>query len=173
MDPIKTYALPILLAVFIIFRRIKRAIGFQKYNHSMFIFRIVVFSIIAFLLLINGLSNPIAYLGDSVGIIVGFGLAYYAIKDTVIEKRTDAIYYRSHIWIELIILLIFFGRIIYRFYLMYTIIENQQSHEQTREALQNIKDPITSGAFFIACSYYIVYFALLLKKSDNEAKSIS
>lgn len=173
MDPFKTYAVPILLAVFIIFRRIKRAVGFQKFNHSMITIRIVLFSILAGLILINGLSYPIAYLGDSVGIIVGFGLALYAIKDTVTEKRADAIYYRSHFWIELIVLLLFFGRVIYRFFIMYNIIENMETKEQTREALQNIKDPVTSGAFFVACTYYIVYFAYLLKKVNEEAKPIS
>jgi hypothetical protein len=163
MESFKHYIIPVLLIAFLIFRTIRRTIGLQKYSKTRLSIRIVIFSIVSLLMVGLAIAHPISLIYDTVGILIGLGLLYLSIKNIVFEKRNDELFYRTHIWIELSVLSIFFARLSYRFYILFKVFENVQSPDQIRNQLADIRDPLTASIFFIICTYYIGYFGYVLK----------
>ena len=155
------YLFPILLFGFLIYRRIQKTIGFQKYTSSRLIFRIVLFSIVAVVILAFTVRNPMSVLADLAGVLLGISLVYFAIKNTIFEKRDDGLYYRTHIWIELTVLFLFFARLIYRVY-------KRSAHMDDAQAINDLRTPITSVIFFIICTYYIGYFIFILRQAKTQ-----
>ncbi len=166
MDHYKQLLIPVLLIGFLIYRRIKKTIGFQKYSQGKLIFRIVLFSLVSVLLLALTVFHPISFISDIVGIALGVGLVYLAIKNTKFEQRTDGMYYRTHIWIELSVLLLILGRVAFRLFKMSQVFDKMDELQQNRDALKDISNPFTASIFFILCTYYICYFAFILKKAQ-------
>ncbi|HWY36390.1 MAG TPA: hypothetical protein VNX68_17225 [Nitrosopumilaceae archaeon] len=160
--------LPVLLIGFLIYRRVQRTIGFQKYSPNRLKFRIGLLSIIAIVLLVLTFLHPISLISDGLGIILGLVLVYFAIKNTIFDNRVDGLFYRTHIWIELTVLFLFFARLIYRFYQMSVVMEKVHSGEQMSDKLNDIRNPLTAVVLFIMCTYYISYFLFVLKQAKAE-----
>ena len=99
--------------------------------------------------------RPIALIYDVVGIAIGLGLVYIAMKKTIFENREDGIYYRTHIWIELSVLLLILGRVAFRLYKMSIVMDEIEKLEQHRDPLKDISNPYTASVFFVLCTYYI------------------
>jgi hypothetical protein len=165
MENFKQYIIPVILIAFLISRKIRRTIGFQKYSKPRLIIRIVILSIVTLPVLALAALHPISLVSDTVGVLIGFVLLFFATKNTVFEKRNDNLFYRTHIWIELLILFIFFGRLLYRISIMYRVLESSQSQYETRSQLESMRDPFTAAVFFIICTYYIGYFSFILKRA--------
>jgi len=109
------YLIPLALIVFLIYRRIKRTIGFQKYIPAVIVTRIILFSIVSAIVLFFTVTQINSLIADIAGFSIGLLLLYLAIKNKVFEKREKGLYYRAHIWIELIIMILFLARFVYRF----------------------------------------------------------
>ncbi len=169
MENYTRYLIPLGLIIFLIYRRIKRTIGFQKYIPAVMIFRIILFSLVATMVLSFTVTKTTSLIADLAGISLGLTLLYLAVKNTVFEKRQDGLYYRTHIWIELTILILFLARFIYRFYTLFTHVKSN-SPEEMQNSLQNVRDPLTSSVFLVICAYYIGYFAFILKHSKSESQ---
>ncbi len=167
MDNVK-YLIPVLLVGYLIYRRVQKTIGFQKYTPSRLTFRIVLFSLVSILILSVTLVNPMALLADAVGILLGLVLVYFAVKNTIFENRGEGLFYRTHIWVELTVLFLFFTRLLYRFYTMAQVMGSTQSEEQTRDRLNDLRNPLTASVFFIICTYYIGYFLFILKHAKHQ-----
>ncbi len=173
MDNYEEYLIPILLIGFLIYRRIKKTIGFQKYSQWKLIFRIVLFSLVSVLLLGITIIHPMSLIADSIGIAIGIGLVYISIKNTTFEKRPDGFYYRTHIWIELSLLLLILGRLAFRFYKMTAVFDQIENLQQNPDPIKDIRNPYTATIFFILCTYYICYFVYILKMAQAlKAKDI-
>jgi hypothetical protein len=160
------YLIPVLLVGYLIYRRVQRTIGLQKYTSSRLIFRIVLFSLVAAMILAVNALQPMALISDGVGIILGVTLVYFAAKNTIFENRADGLYYRTHIWVELTVLCLFFSRLIYRFYTMSQVMQNADERMQNR--MDDLRNPLTSGVFFIICAYYVGYFLFILKHAKHQ-----
>ncbi|TBL80691.1 CcdC protein domain-containing protein [Paenibacillus thalictri] len=163
----------VLLLAFVIYRRVKRSIGFQKLQRSRLIIRTVLFAVIGIAIFIAGLRHPLYMIGDVAGLAVGVCLAIYAVKHSRFEKRQDGWYYRTHLGIELSVLFLFLGRLAYRMFLMYSQAQNDPSHPFNAnpydpQALAS--DPWTSGIFYVIIAYYVGYFGYLLRK-EKELRS--
>jgi len=162
------YLIPVLLVGFLIYRRIQKTIGFQKYTPSRLIFRIVLFSLVVTLILCLTILQPMSLISDLVGIILGLVLVFFAIKNTIFETRSEGLFYRTHIWVELTVLFLFFARLLYRFYNMSLVMGSAQSGERMDTNLNDLRNPLTSAVFFIICTYYIGYFLFILKHAKIE-----
>ncbi|MFC7394173.1 CcdC protein domain-containing protein [Scopulibacillus cellulosilyticus] len=154
-----------------IFKRVRRNIGWQKFESSRMIVRTVIFTIIGAIFLFESLIHPIALISDIVGIAIGLILAYYGITTTTFEKRGEHWYYRNNPWIGGIVTALFFGRLIYRFYMMYSMTHaGGQNAFQQSNSLQNMtqmSNPWTAGLILIMFAYYAAYFVLLLRKKKG------
>jgi hypothetical protein len=152
---------------FMLYRRFKRTIGFQKLKRSRLIFRSVLFGLLGGLFLYMGTLHPISFLADAAGLVGGVILSYYAIKHLRFEKRVDGWYYRTHLWIEVGVLVLFLSRIVYRLLSVY--MQSSGTYPAAgADPMQNMeKDPLTAGIFFLIISYYIRYFIFLLRKEKQ------
>jgi hypothetical protein len=160
------YLIPVLLVGYLIYRRVQKTIGFQKYTSSRLIFRIVLFSLVSAMILAVTIFDPMALVSDGVGILLGLTLVYFAVKNTIFENRADGLYYRTHIWVELTVLGLFFSRLIYRFYTMSQVMQN--ADERMQDRMNDLRNPLTSGVFFIICAYYVGYFIFILKHAKHQ-----
>ncbi|UQZ83600.1 hypothetical protein SK3146_02787 [Paenibacillus konkukensis] len=160
-----------LLVGLMIYRRTKRTIGLQKLVRSRLLFRTVLFAIIGCVLLYAGFLHPVNLIAAAAGLICGLVLAYYAVKHTEFEQRADGLYYRTHLWVNIAVLVLLVGRIAYRVMQM-----NAQAPMTDPPAGNPMemygRDPLTVGIFFVLVSYYIRFFTFLLRK-EKELGSAS
>jgi hypothetical protein len=165
------YILPIILVALAIFLRIKRSLGFQQYRPMLAISRITVCVII--LLITFGFAlrfHPETLLTDAIGVVAGLGTAYLGVWHVKLEERKDGLYYRTHVWVEVGILLLFFVRLAYRFYDIYGTLGNLPP-EKIAGQLRYEKDPITGIIISVFCTYYISYFTYLIIQVNKLKKS--
>jgi hypothetical protein len=159
------YAIPFLFIGFFIYRRTKRTIGFQKLSRGRLKFRLTLFSILGLIIFLLGFVHPIHFIGYMIGLAAGIGLGLTAIRHTRFEHRADGWYYRTHLWIEIAVLVLFLSRIVYR--LAFISLSSDAANMNLADPTQFTKDPLTAGVFFILVSYYILFFGYLLRE---EAK---
>jgi hypothetical protein len=163
----------IFLVALLLFRRIKRSVGFQKYNETSLIIRMVLFSIVSLLFLGFGFLYPMAFINDGVGIIAGLILAYIATNHAQFEKRDNGLYFKTHVWIELAVVCLFLFRFIYRMVIVKDMFQPDQDQQDMQTKMQTMHDPITGGILFTFCAYYIGYFSFILKEGKAEMKKDS
>lgn len=128
--------------------------------------------ILALVILANGFVDPISYVADAVGLVIGGIIAYISARTTRFEMRNGRYGYLQHLWIGIGLVVIFIGRLGFRF------IEisqeagklQQQAANQNQLAAEGFSDPWTSGIFMLLVAYYIGYFAFLLRKSRQLDK---
>jgi hypothetical protein len=161
------YLYPMLLILFILYRRIKRSIGFQPFKTRRLIVRIAIFSFIAVLLLGISALHPMSYIYDLAGIIAGLILITYAIKHSSFEMREKTLFYRTHIWIESFVLFVFLGRFLYRVTYLFVIPNSQPNMNSVQYGQHFTKDPSTMAIFFLLAAYYIGFYSFVLKKGKE------
>ncbi|RTE04415.1 hypothetical protein [Paenibacillus whitsoniae] len=160
------YILPLLFIAFFIYRRIKRTIGFQPLRRRRLIGRLSLFSVFGVVILALGFVHPIHFIGYGLGLAGGTLLGLTAIRHTRFEHRADGWYYRTHLWVEITVLVLFLGRIAYR----YATIAVSSSPATTMNPTgfdQFSKDPVTAGVFFIIVSFYVIFFGYLLREEKK------
>ena len=165
MQPIFLFALVSLLLL----RRIKRSVGFQKYNSTVLIIRMVIFGIITLSILSTSILFPSALPYQGLGVIAGLVLAYIATNHAQFEKREDGLYFKTHVWIEIIVICLFLARFIYRIVVVKDMFQPNQSQEDLQTKMQAMQDPYTSSVLFVFCAYYIGYFSFILKEAKKKA----
>jgi len=161
------YIIIILLMGYVIFKRIRRATTFQKYMPMLLVFRIILFSLISLILLWIATLEPTQYLFDLCGMALGVFLTYAAVKNIQIEKRKDGLFFRTHMWIEVGILILFFLRLGWRYYMVYDQFSNS-APEVLSQKLRYANDPVTGIVFFLLCTYYIAYYTYVYRKGKEE-----
>lgn len=157
MDHLISLGLLILLPAWLVYRRIHRTIGFQKLLRRRLVVRIWIMAIIGALVVGAGVVHPLAYLGDAAGLVAGGLLAYAAVRYLTFEQRDGDWYYRTHVWVESVVLVLFLGRLVYR------IVQSIQEGRHQQGAAQ-MADPLTSGALVMFVCYYIVFAVVLLRR---------
>ncbi|MEC1021191.1 sporulation protein [Bacillus paralicheniformis] len=108
------YFLQFFAIVSIVYIKFKRSVGYQPLKPARMLFRIILFSGIFVFLLTMSALHPLSYFYDLIGIALGLILTVYALKHVSIENRDGILYFKTHLWIELIVLLLFLYRFLYR-----------------------------------------------------------
>jgi len=164
----------IALVLWVIYRRVRRNIGWQHLNQRKMLIRVVLFLIIGLMFFAGGIFHPVSLISDIVGIILGIILAYYGSFITSFERREDRLYYRPNIWIGSIVTFLFLARLIYRFYGIFAgggLAKIQQIQQGQPNDFQNFGYAVgtswTSGLLLIMFAYYIFYYLILLKKQKQ------
>lgn len=163
MDHLAALVVPIALVAWLVYRRIRRTIGFQHYSKRRLLVRTIILAVIGALVLALGVFHPIAFAGDAGGIAAGALLAYAAARYLAFENRDGEWYYRTHVWVETIVLVLFLGRFAYR------IINSVATGGQAAggNSLARMEDPITSGALLMFVCYYVLFAAVLIRKEKE------
>jgi hypothetical protein len=164
MGSIIQVALPFVLIAFVLYRRVKSSIGFQRFSSKGMKIRRVIFVIVGLILLAVGFIHPILFLADAVGIAGGSVLAYYAIRHFVNEWRGELLYTRTHIYIEAAVLTLFLGRVLYRVLTVVMLAKSTGAAVDNNQMAQYTRDPVTVATFFVIIAYYLIYYSFLIRK---------
>jgi hypothetical protein len=162
--------MPILLIAFILYRRVKRSIGFQPYHPRRLVIRSVILLLVGLLLLGVSAIHPISYIYEAAGCLLGGVLLAMAIKWSRFEKREGTIFYRTHIWIETLVLFLFLSRFLYRMFYIFQSSERHAALNSSQMNMQYTKDPITMGVYFLLVVYYVGYVFYVIRKARGIAE---
>ncbi|MES9687561.1 sporulation protein [Bacillus sp. JJ353] len=171
VESIAVYFAQFFAICLIVYIKVKRSIGFQPLKKARMIFRIVLFSGVFITLLTMSSLHPLSYLYDLIGILLGLLLTIYALKHLSIENREGVIYFRTHLWVELIVLCLF----LYRFLSRLIEINRLQTIQSGGSAYGTFfaQDPATMIGFFVLAVYYVGFSFFILKKGKvAENRSI-
>lgn len=163
----------IVLVLFGLYRRVRRTVGFQPLVRGQITTRVVIFSVLAVVILAEGIVNPISYVFDVIGIIIGGFIAYVSARTTKFEIRNGRWGYLQHFWVGMGLLVLFIGRLVFRFIEVSQSVGNLQYTQgpgQTSVVSQSFSDPWTAGILMLLVAYYIGYYVFLIRKA-RELKS--
>jgi hypothetical protein len=148
---------------FVVYRRLKRSIGFQKLNPFWMKFRMSALGLVGVMLIVGAFSKLSLFWFEGAGLSVGALLVFLAVKHSEIETRDDGLYFRTHVFIETTVIVLLLGRVGYRFYTL--VHENQfENIWDPRQNMHFLLDPWTAGIFFILVTYYLGYFFAILSR---------
>ncbi|MCC3373032.1 CcdC protein domain-containing protein [Cohnella sp. REN36] len=154
--------IPSALILLLMYRRIRRTVGFQPYRPRRLRVRIGIFSAIGLLLLSLGFVHPVVLAADALGIACGGILAWFAVRHSRFETRNGELHYRTHIVIESIVIALLIGRLAYRFLFLASGFDAAASNDPA-QAQQFARDPWTAGIFFVMVAYYVGYYVYVLR----------
>ncbi|MDB5056520.1 MAG: hypothetical protein JWM44_4570 [Bacilli bacterium] len=160
-------AIPFVLISFLIYRRVKRSIGFQRFSPKRMQFRIILFGILGLVMLALGFLHPILFLADGIGITCGAVLAFYAIRHSVFEWRDTILYSRTHVVIESTVIILFLGRVLYRILFVFNGVKNTAAASDPNQMQQYTKDPFTVAIFLVIVAYYMAYYTFVIRKGKS------
>jgi hypothetical protein len=160
------------LAVFLIFRRLRRSFGRQPVRPVRMTLRMAVLTALGFALLPLALRSQELLLVESLCAAAGIALALWGAKRTRYLKIGEQLYYVPHTYTGIAISLLVVGRIVYRFAQGYStghalgpgMAGTSVPAFGPASMLQN---PITVGLFFVLIGYYVCYYSRILWKSKH------
>jgi hypothetical protein len=167
MQAIMQVAIPFILIGFLMYRRVRRSIGFQKFSPKRMRFRTILFGILGLLIMTMGFIHPILFLADGVGIAIGIVLSIYAMRHFIYEWREGILFTRTHIVIESTVLILFLGRVLYRILSVFVLAKQTGAVTDNNQMAQYARDPLTVGVFCVIIVYYIVYYTFLIQKGKT------
>lgn len=159
----------VVLVLFKIYRHARTEIGFQKFAKQRALTKIALMVIAGVVLLITGASNPMRYIFDVIGILLGSMIACHSIRTSMFEWRNNAWFYRQNRWIGKCIFVLLAGRIVHKGYADIVALVGTVANAQAArhiELANYTRDPAVTGIMFMLIAYYLVYYALLLRKEQ-------
>jgi len=160
----------VFLGLFKIYRRTRTAVGFQKFAKWRMVTRMALTAVAGVILLVTGLSNPMRYIFDAGGILLGGIIAYYSMSTSAFEWRKNDWFYRQNPRIDMILLVTFGTRVAYKAYNeVYSLFGAATYAQFTRHVPLTIytRDPSVTGIIFTVITYYVVYYAFLICKEKQ------
>jgi membrane protein CcdC involved in cytochrome C biogenesis len=104
------------------------------------------------------------YIFDSVGILLGGIVSYFAIQTSSFEWREDDWFYNQNPRINILLTMLFVGRIVYKAYqICAPSSASQELFAQSVPLVNYSRDPSTTVILFILITYYVVYYTFLLR----------
>jgi hypothetical protein len=160
------------LAVFVIYRRLRRSFGQQQLRRVRMQVRIAVLLIAGCLLL------PVAWRSTEflsavlAGIAAGVALALWGAARTRFLKIDHQLYYVPHTYTGIAVSLLFLGRLVYRFAEVYggTSTAHAVGADSAAPAFASasmLQSPLTVALFFVLMGYYVCYYSVVLWKSKR------
>ena len=107
------------LAMFVIYRRLRRNFGRQALSPTRMTLRIVVLSVLAFALAPTALRSSSFLLADVAGLGVGIALGLYGAERTRFQTVSGRLHYVPHTYTGIAVSLLLVGRLVYRWIAVY------------------------------------------------------
>jgi hypothetical protein len=152
------------LAVFIIYRRLRRSFGQQPLQRVRMQARMIILLIIGCLLLPVAWGSTEFLSAVLAGVAAGVALALWGAARTRFLKIDQQLYYVPHTYTGIAVSLLFLGRFVYRFVQAYTGTHAVNAGFASASMLQS---PLTVGLFFVVAGYYVCYYSVVLWKSKR------
>lgn len=155
----------VVLILFGLYRRVRRTVGFQYLVRRQLTVRMVLFAILALAILSGGAANPISYVADAFGIVIGGIIAYISARTTHFEMRNDRWGYTQHRWIGIGLIGLLIVRLLVEFIgLSHVGIGKIQQASNQGAPQSYYMNPWTVGILMLLVAYYIGYYIFLLRK---------
>jgi hypothetical protein len=151
------------LAVFIIYRRLRRSFGQQQLRPVRMQVRIAVFLLIGCLLLPSAWRSAEFLSAVLAGVAAGVALALWGAARTRFLRIDNQLYYVPHTYTGIAVSLLFLGRFVYRLVQVYG--GTQAGPAFTSASM--LRSPLTVGLFFVLMAYYVCYYSVVLWKSKR------
>ncbi|MDN4074002.1 hypothetical protein [Fictibacillus terranigra] len=125
-----------------------------------------IFAVIMIAFLANAALHPATLLYAVPGTLIGVVFVVYAARYSTFQWRESQLFYRTHKWIEVIILILFLARFLYRSVFLASA-AGAESLQDVQYGQHFIRDPLTVFVFFILGAYYIGFNAFVLRKGKG------
>ncbi len=160
------------LVVFVIYRRLRRTFGRQLLSPTRMRIRIVLFALIGCTLLPSGLHSATFLGAEIAGLVVGLTLAGWGAQRTRFLMYGNRLHYVPHTYTGIAVSLLFLGRLVYRFFQLYTgahalAAAGAADPGHAFNAASMVRSPLTVGLLFVVIGYYVCYYSLVLWKSKQ------
>lgn len=153
---------------FAIFRRLRRTIGRQPYQPKRMQARMIVLGIVGGLALLFSFRNVDVGGAMVAGLVGGAALGIFGVRHTKFETTPKGQFYTPHMYIGLLVSLLFLGRLAYRFLIeMPAMQAAAQASGNPYASMQ--KSPLTMAIFGVVIGYYIAYYAAVIREMRKEA----
>ena len=151
------------LAVFVIYRRLRRSFGQQQLRRVRMQVRIVMLLIVGCLLLPVAWRSAEFLSAVLAGVAAGVALALWGAARTRFLKIDQQLYYVPHTYTGIAVSLLFLGRLVYRFVQVYgggTPTAHAVAADSAGPAFASagmLQSPLTVALFFVLVGYYVCY----------------
>lgn len=153
--------------------RFRRASGRQRLSRYRGPVTLTLYSLIIGAIIFANVRRPFHLLAFAIVLVIGAGLADYALKRTRFEPTRTGLYYTPYGPIGSSLAILFVARLIYRCIEVYAI-----DPTAARSFVEFARSPLTLGAFALMAGYYTWYMLglvrwrrrVLLAKREREAR---
>jgi hypothetical protein len=163
------YAIAI-IAVFLIYRRLRRSFGRQIVSHGRMGIRIGLLLVLGASLLPAALQGAEFLAAELGGLVVGVVLGMWGARHTRYVTLEGRLHYVPHTITGVAVSLLFIGRLVYRLVEVYSIERASGGTLDPGQAFASpamVKSPLTIGLLFVVVGYYVCYYSLVLWKSKR------
>jgi hypothetical protein len=159
-----TFAILIPLVVWRLYSRYRKLVGKQHVRPIRLWASVIIFPLLFILIGIGNLNHQTAMACLIAGGLAGAALSVLGLKLTTFEYAEGGLTYTPNAYIGLGLLLIFSGRIAYRFFQF-----SNASALQGQTATQSLTgSPITSLIIGVLATYYALYSAGILRRRHTQ-----
>jgi hypothetical protein len=172
------------LAVFMIYRRLRRSFGRQPVRPLRMTLRMVILIALGLSLLPLALRSMELLLVEILCAAAGVGLALWGAQRTRYLRHNGQLHYIPHTYTGIAVSLLVTGRIVYRLASVYLAghamgpgMSGDSPPAFAPTAM--VRSPVTVGLLFVLIGYYVCYYSRILWKSkhineaDLEAPSVA
>ena len=157
------------LVVWAIVRRVRRTFGRQRVQPVRMWIRIVILTLVGgAIAATSGLRSPAMLEALIGGLAGGAALAGLGLRHTRFEVTSEGRFYTPHTYIGLAVMLLFLGRLAYRF-LYLSIGTGGAFPAGPGAAFAYQRNPLTVGIFGLLVGYYVLYYAGVLFRTRSSA----
>jgi hypothetical protein len=136
-----------------IYRRVRRLIGRQPVRPRRLVMTMILFPILLVLASLSGLRDILMFEALAAGVVIGVALSFLGLRLTRFETADSRFYYIPNATIGVGISMLFIGRLIYRFGVLY--FSTGRFDPATMQTFGS--SPLTLGIFGVVASYYTAY----------------
>ncbi len=166
------------LAVFLIYRRMRRNFGPQRMLPVRMRVRLVFLALLAASMVPLAAQSGTFLAAELAGVVGGAALGVWGAERTRYQLQNDQLYYVPHTYTGIAVSLLFLGRLVYRLVQWYAAAPAQRPVGGPGSALA-MRTPVTVALLFLVIGYYACYYGMLLRKrtrispEDLEASASS
>ena len=158
----------VFLVVLKIYRHARSELRFQKFVKWRLRVRTALLFSVGVVLLSTGYSNPVRYVFDGIGILLGGAIACYSIRTSVIEWRDKDCFYRQNLWIGKCLFVVFAGSFLHKGYEdIFVLVDNAPFTRQGQPLAEYAREPSLTAFVFLLIAYYIVFDILIIRKAQQ------
>jgi hypothetical protein len=158
------------IAVFLVYRRLRRSFGRQRISSTRMGLRIGILVLLGVSMLPAALRSGQFMMAEVIGIVAGAALGLWGAQRTRYQMHEERLHYVPHTYTGIAVSLLFVGRLVYRFVAvssMNRVMESNDAPMQDFGASTMVRSPFTVGLLFVVVGYYVCYYSLVLWKSHR------